>query len=150
MGSHWPLDFFCCGDATYGEVLLWWKISSYLFINSPLCRQVKLLSHVNVFNDLSGVFESFCPTCMIQREMRKIHLWGNPVIVPLVYNVCICISIVLTCWAPPYPKESFLHFRETFLRQMFTIRSYPEVLTSQIWEICTKIQDCEYQIDSPS
>lgn len=37
------------------------KVNLYLFINSLLCGRVKLLSHMNVFNDLSGVFESFVP-----------------------------------------------------------------------------------------
>jgi len=37
------------------------KVNLYLFINSLLCRSLKLLSQVNVFNYLSGVFESFVP-----------------------------------------------------------------------------------------
>lgn len=37
------------------------KVNFHLFINSLLCGGVKLLSQVNVFNDLSGVFEGLVP-----------------------------------------------------------------------------------------
>lgn len=73
------------------------KVNLYLFINSLLCGRVKLLSQVNVFNDLSGVFESFVP--LVQCRVKCVTSIFEAILslYLLVYNVCICISIVLAC-----------------------------------------------------
>lgn len=119
---------------TTGFCLLWrcylWrgsavmKVNLYLFINSLRCGRVKLLSQVNVFNDLSGVFECFVPLAWCRVKCTKSIFEATLSLYLLVYNVCICISIVLACMLSfTMPKGELL----TLQRNLFKANVYYNV-----------------------